>query len=78
MDSRNAATLRAVVDEAAAAEVGGLATYSVSNIFSHEAIGALTVAATQTQRIELQPMPICMAALSLQNSAWTRAASPSA
>src|SRR5207247_3422785 len=49
----NAATLKAIVDEAVAAEAGGLATYSVSNIFSHDAIGALTVAATQTQRIEL-------------------------
>ena len=59
----NAATLKTVVDEAVAAEVAGLATYSVSNIFSHDAIGTLTVAATQTTRIELLTavVPACVA-----------------
>jgi 5,10-methylenetetrahydromethanopterin reductase len=78
----NAATLKAIVDEAVAAEIGGFATYSVANIFSHDAVGALTVAATQTKRIELltavvpsfprHPMSLAQQALTAQAAACGR------
>ena len=49
----NASTLDGIVTEAVATESAGLATFSISNIFGHDAISALTIAATHTSRIEL-------------------------
>ena len=78
----SAATLTGIVDEAAAAERAGLATYSTSNIFAHDAIGALSVAATRTARIELltavvpafprHPLSLAQQALTAQASARGR------
>ena len=42
-----------VVDQAQRAEAAGFATFAMANIFSHDAMGALTLAAAQTERIEL-------------------------
>ncbi len=42
-----------VVAQAKQAEAAGFATFAMANIFSHDAIGALTLAAAQTERIEL-------------------------
>jgi F420-dependent oxidoreductase-like protein len=42
-----------IVDDVKRAEDEGFATFSLSNIFSHDAIGALTLAGAQTSRIEL-------------------------
>ena len=42
-----------VVADARAAEAEGFATFAMANIFSHDAMGALTLAAAQTERIEL-------------------------
>lgn len=45
-------TLQDLVDEAKAAESQGFAFYSLANIFSHDAIGALTVIGRETERIQ--------------------------
>ena len=42
-----------IVEQAQAAEAAGFATFGMANIFSHDAMGALTLAAAQTERIEL-------------------------
>jgi 5,10-methylenetetrahydromethanopterin reductase len=47
------ATLADYVSEARAAEARGFAFLSVPNIFGHDAVGALTVAGRETERIEL-------------------------
>jgi F420-dependent oxidoreductase-like protein len=72
----SASTLNAIVDEARAAEAMGAATYSLSNVFAHDAIGALAVVATRTDRIELltavipafprHPMALAQQALTAQ------------
>ncbi len=41
----SAGTLPGIVEEAKAAEAAGMATYSISNIFGHDAIGGQTVVA---------------------------------
>jgi len=46
-------TLDAIVDQVKRAEADGFAFVSASNIFGHDAIGALTVAGRETERIEL-------------------------
>ena len=48
-----AAKVTDVVADARAAEAEGFATFAMANIFSHDAMGALTLAAAQTERIEL-------------------------
>lgn len=48
-----AAKVTDVVADARAAETEGFATFAMANIFSHDAMGALTLAAAQTERIEL-------------------------
>lgn len=48
-----AAKITDVVADARAAEAEGFATFAMANIFSHDAMGALTLAAAQTERIEL-------------------------
>ena len=47
-----AKTLQTLVDEAKTAESQGFAFYSLANIFSYDAIGALTVIGRETERIE--------------------------
>ncbi len=42
-----------IVDNARQAEAEGFATFAMANIFSHDAMGVLTLAAAQTERIEL-------------------------
>lgn len=46
-------SLAAIVEDAQRAEIEGFALFAMANIFTHDAIGALTVAGTQTERIEL-------------------------
>lgn len=48
-----AAKVTAVVADARQAEAEGFASFAMANIFSHDAMGALTLAAAQTERIEL-------------------------
>lgn len=42
-----------IVEQAQRAEAAGFATFAMANIFSHDAMGALTLAAAETERIEL-------------------------
>ena len=42
-----------IVEQAQRAEAAGFATFGMANIFSHDAMGALTLVAAQTERIEL-------------------------
>jgi F420-dependent oxidoreductase-like protein len=46
-------TLDEIVEAGVAAEEAGFASYAIANIFGHDAIGALTLAAAHTSRIEL-------------------------
>ena len=48
-----AAKVTDVVADARQAEAEGFASFAMANIFSHDAMGALTLAAAQTERIEL-------------------------
>lgn len=48
-----AAKVTDVVVDARQAEAEGFASFAMANIFSHDAMGALTLAAAQTERIEL-------------------------
>lgn len=48
-----AARVGDVVEDARRAEAEGFATFAMANIFSHDAMGALTLAAHETERIEL-------------------------
>lgn len=45
--------LEQIVQGAVDAEAAGFATYSMANIFGHDAIGTLTLAGARTERIEL-------------------------
>ncbi len=42
-----------IVEQAQRAEAEGFATFGMANIFSHDAMGALTLVGAQTERIEL-------------------------
>lgn len=78
----NASTLEGIVSEAVSAEEAGLATFSTSNIFGHDAVSALTVAAARTSRIELltavvpclprHPLALAQQALTAQVAAQGR------
>ena len=78
----SAGTLPGIIEEAKAAEAAGMATYSISNIFGHDAIGVQTVVALQTERIELltavvpsfprHPMTMAQQALTAQAAAQGR------
>ena len=48
-----AAKVTDVVADARQTEAEGFASFAMANIFSHDAMGALTLAAAQTERIEL-------------------------
>ena len=48
-----AAKVTDVVADARQAEAEGFTSFAMANIFSHDAMGALTLAAAQTERIEL-------------------------
>ena len=48
-----APTVQSIVEQAQQAEAAGFTTFGMANIFSHDAMGALTLAAAQTERIEL-------------------------
>ena len=48
-----APSVQNIVEQAQAAEAAGFSTFGMANIFSHDAMGALTLAAAQTERIEL-------------------------
>lgn len=48
-----AAKVTDLADDARRAEAEGFASFGAANIFSHDAMGALTLAAAQTERIEL-------------------------
>ena len=48
-----APSVQSIVEQAQAAEAAGFSTFGMANIFSHDAMGALTLAAAQTERIEL-------------------------
>ena len=48
-----AARIGDLVADARQAEAEGFAAFAMANIFSHDAMGALTLAAAQTERIEL-------------------------
>ena len=48
-----APSVQGIVEQAQAAEAAGFTTFGMANIFSHDAMGALTLAAAQTERIEL-------------------------
>ena len=48
-----APSLRSIVEQAQAAESAGFSTFGMANIFSHDAIGALTLVGAETERIEL-------------------------
>ncbi len=50
-----AGSVREIVEQAQAAEEAGFAIFGMANIFSHDAIGALTLAGSETERIELMP-----------------------
>ena len=45
--------MQSIVEQAQAAEAAGFSTFGMANIFSHDAMGALTLAGAQTERIEL-------------------------
>ena len=46
-------SVRDVAAQAQRAEAAGFSTFGMANIFSHDAMGALTLAAAETERIEL-------------------------
>ena len=48
-----AASIGGIVEQAQRAEASGFSTFGMANIFSHDAMGALTLAAAETERIEL-------------------------
>ena len=48
-----APSVQNIVEQAQAAEAAGFSTFGMANIFSHDAMGALTLAGAQTERIEL-------------------------
>ena len=48
-----APSVQSIVEQAQAAEAAGFSTFGMANIFSHDAMGALTLAGAQTERIEL-------------------------
>ena len=48
-----APSLRSIVEQAQAAESAGFSTFGMANIFSHDAIGALTLVGAETERLEL-------------------------
>lgn len=78
----DAKTLEGIVGEAVAAESAGLATFSISNIFGHDAVSALTVVAAHTNAIELltavvpcfprHPAALAQQALTAQTAAGGR------
>jgi len=48
-----APSVQSIVEQAQSAEAAGFSTFGMANIFSHDAMGALTLAGAQTERIEL-------------------------
>ena len=48
-----APSVQSIVEQAQQAEAAGFSTFGMANIFSHDAMGALTLAGAQTERIEL-------------------------
>lgn len=48
-----AASIHDIVEQAQRAEAAGFSTFGMANIFSHDAMGALTLAGAQTESIEL-------------------------
>ncbi len=48
-----APSVQSIVEQAQAAEAAGFSTFGMANIFSHDAMGALTLAGAQTDSIEL-------------------------
>ena len=48
-----APSVQNIVEQAQRAEAAGFSTFGMANIFSHDAMGALTLAGAQTERIEL-------------------------
>lgn len=48
-----APSVQRIVEQAQAAEAAGFSTFGMANIFSHDAMGALTLAGAQTDSIEL-------------------------
>ena len=48
-----APSVQSIVEQAQAAEAAGFSTFGMANIFSHDAMGALTLAGAQTESIEL-------------------------
>ena len=46
-------TIGGIVEDAQRAEAEGFATYAMANIFAYDAMGTLTLAGSQTERIEL-------------------------
>lgn len=48
-----APSVQSIVEQAQRAEATGFSTFGMANIFSHDAMGALTLAGAQTERIEL-------------------------
>jgi F420-dependent oxidoreductase-like protein len=75
-------SVMAIVDDAKRAEDEGFAIYSMANIFSHDAVGTLTLAGAQTSRIELatgivptyprHPMAMAQQALTAQAASGGR------
>lgn len=48
-----APSVQSIIEQAQAAEAAGFSTFGMANIFSHDAMGALTLAGAQTEQIEL-------------------------
>lgn len=48
-----APSVQDIVEQAQRAEAAGFSTFGMANIFSHDAMGALTLVGAQTERIEL-------------------------